>query len=85
LFKALIIFALVAAVLIGGLMVLRSSGRRGLPRRFGRAAKRATPRAGRRRGRRRQDGRPPHPRSRNTRTGSVDCEALPHLARQGER
>lgn len=41
--KALIIFALVAAVLIGGLMALRSSGRVGLPSRevLERAAKRA--------------------------------------------
>ena len=41
--KALIIFALVAAVLVGGLMVLRSSGRAGLPSRevLERAAKRA--------------------------------------------
>ncbi|HXI78837.1 MAG TPA: hypothetical protein VNH21_16995 [Steroidobacteraceae bacterium] len=41
--KALIIFALVAAVLIGGLMTLRSSGRAGLPSQevLERAAKRA--------------------------------------------
>jgi hypothetical protein len=41
--KALIIIALVAAVLIGGLMTLRSSGRAGLPSQevLERAAKRA--------------------------------------------
>lgn len=41
--KTLIIFALVAAVLIGGLMTLRSSGRAGLPSQevLERAAKRA--------------------------------------------
>ena len=41
--KALIIFALVAAVLVGGLMALRNSGRAGLPSRevLERAAKRA--------------------------------------------
>jgi hypothetical protein len=41
--KAIIIFALVAAVLIGGLMTLRSSGRAGLPSQevLERAAKRA--------------------------------------------
>jgi len=41
--KAIIIFALVAAVLIGGLMTLRRSGRTGMPSKevLERAAKRA--------------------------------------------